>query len=105
MQCAVFGVPDPRRGEAVAAAVVLKSESTLTREEIIDYCRRKLSSYKTPKYVVFRSNLPTTSAGKLLKIFEGRIQRFITRSGKHIEINNNRNPSKWRVLLFSGDDD
>jgi fatty-acyl-CoA synthase len=67
MQCAVFGVPDQRWGEAVAAAVVLKSESTLTKEEIIDYCRINLSSYKTPKYVVFRSNLPTTSAGKLLK--------------------------------------
>ncbi|MEH7246889.1 AMP-binding protein [Neobacillus niacini] len=66
-QCAVFGVPDPRWGEAVAAAVVLKSESTLTKEEIIEYCRRKLSGYKTPKYVVFRTNLPTTSAGKLLK--------------------------------------
>ena len=66
-QCAVFGVPDPRWGEAVAAAVVLKSESTLTKEEIIEYCRRKLSGYKTPKYVMFRTNLPTTSAGKLLK--------------------------------------
>ncbi|MEH7251836.1 AMP-binding protein [Neobacillus niacini] len=67
IQCAVFGVPDPRWGEAVAAAVVLKSESTLTKEEIIEYCRSKLSGYKTPKYVLFRTNLPTTSAGKLLK--------------------------------------
>ncbi|WP_419887770.1 class I adenylate-forming enzyme family protein [Neobacillus niacini] len=67
MQCAVFGVPDPRWGEAVAAAVVLKSESTLTKDEIIEYCRHKLSGYKTPKYVVFRTSLPTTSAGKLLK--------------------------------------
>ena len=58
---------DPRWGEPVAAAVVLKSESTLTKEEIIEYCRQKLSGYKAPKYVVFKSNLPTTSAGKLLK--------------------------------------
>lgn len=67
LQCAVFGVPDPRWGEAVTAAVVLKSESVLTKEEIIDYCRNKLTGYKTPKYIVFRSSLPTTSAGKLLK--------------------------------------
>ena len=67
MQCAVFGVPDSRWGEAVAVAVVLKSESALTKDEIIDYCRGKLSGYKTPKYIVFRSTLPTTSAGKLLK--------------------------------------
>ncbi|MEH6994690.1 AMP-binding protein [Neobacillus drentensis] len=67
MQCAVFGVPDPRWGEAVTAAVVLKSESTLTKEEIIEYCREKLSGFKTPKYIVFRTSMPTTSAGKLLK--------------------------------------
>lgn len=67
MQCAVFGVPDPRWGEAVTAAVVLKIESTLTKEEIIEYCREKLSGFKTPKYIVFRTSLPTTSAGKLLK--------------------------------------
>ena len=67
LQCAVFGVPDLRWGEALTAAVVLKSGSVLTKEEIKDYCRNKLSSYKIPKYIVFRSNLPTTSAGKLLK--------------------------------------
>ncbi|MEN1967854.1 AMP-binding protein [Lentibacillus sp. N15] len=66
-QCAVFGVPDPRWGEALAVAVVLKSGSTLTEEEIKDYCRDRLSGYKIPKYIVFRSSLPTTSAGKLLK--------------------------------------
>lgn len=66
-QCAVFGVPDPRWGEAVTAAIILKSESVLTKEEILDYCRIKLTGYKTPKYIVFRSSLPTTSAGKLLK--------------------------------------
>lgn len=67
MQCAVFGVPDPRWGEAVTAAVVLKSQSALTKEEIIEYCRGKLSGFKIPKYIVFRTSLPTTSAGKLLK--------------------------------------
>jgi fatty-acyl-CoA synthase len=67
MQCAVFGVPDPRWGEAVTAAIVLKDGSTLTKEVIIDYCKNKLSGYKTPKYIVFRTSLPTTSAGKLLK--------------------------------------
>ncbi|WNS76175.1 AMP-binding protein [Bacillus sp. DTU_2020_1000418_1_SI_GHA_SEK_038] len=67
LQCAVFGVPDPRWGEAITAAIVLRDGSVLTKEEIIDYCKGKLSGYKIPKYFVFRSSLPTTSAGKLLK--------------------------------------
>ena len=67
LQCAVFGVPDPRWCEALTAAIFLKSGTVLTKEEIIDYCRIKLSGYKTPKYIVFRTRLPTTSAGKLLK--------------------------------------
>lgn len=66
-QCAVFGVPDPRWGEAVTAAVVLKADSSITKEEIIDFCRIKLSGFKIPKQIVFHSSLPTTSAGKLLK--------------------------------------
>jgi fatty-acyl-CoA synthase len=66
-QCAVFGVPDPRWGESVIAAVVLKDGATLTEEEIISHCKMTLSSYKTPKYIVFRDDLPLTSAGKLLK--------------------------------------
>ncbi|MEQ6377480.1 AMP-binding protein [Bacillaceae bacterium S4-13-58] len=66
-QCAVFGVPDPKWGESVIAAVVSKNGAKLTEEEIIAHCKRKLSSYKTPKHIVFRDNLPLTSAGKLLK--------------------------------------
>ncbi|QUW21317.1 AMP-binding protein [Sporosarcina sp. Marseille-Q4063] len=66
-QCAVFGIPDTRWGEAVVAAVVLKSGVILSEEEVIDYCRIRLSGFKLPKFVVFRSELPLTSAGKLLK--------------------------------------
>ncbi|MDQ1005323.1 fatty-acyl-CoA synthase [Neobacillus niacini] len=66
-QCAVFGVPDPRWGEAVVAAVVLKDGATLTEEEIIEHCKTTLSGYKTPKHIVFRDDLPLTSSGKLLK--------------------------------------
>lgn len=66
-QCAVFGVPDPRWGESVVAAVVLKEGATLSEEEIIAYCKEKLSGYKIPKNIVFREDLPLTSAGKLLK--------------------------------------
>jgi fatty-acyl-CoA synthase len=66
-QCAVFGVPDPRWGEAVVAAVVLKEGATLTEEEIIEHCKTTLSAYKTPKHIVFRDDLPLTSSGKLLK--------------------------------------
>ncbi|WP_339184166.1 AMP-binding protein [Oceanobacillus sp. FSL W7-1293] len=66
-QCAVFGVPHPQWGESVVAAVVLKDGAIITEEEIIQYCQTTLSGYKLPKHIVFRNDLPLTSAGKLLK--------------------------------------
>ncbi len=67
MQCAVFGVPDPRWGEAVTAAIVPRAGVTVTEEEIIGFCHERLPGFKVPKYVVVTDSLPTTAAGKLLK--------------------------------------
>jgi len=62
-----IGVPDAYRGETVKAFVVLMPEQTATEEEIIAFCREKLAAYKVPKMVEFRSALPQTAVGKILR--------------------------------------
>ncbi len=67
MEAAVIGVPDETWGESVKAVVVLKKGAQATEEEIIQYCRERLASYKKPTSVDFVENLPRTSGGKVLK--------------------------------------
>lgn len=67
MQCAVFGLPDERWGEAVAAAVIARAGSTVTEAELIEYCRERLAGFKTPKRIFFRTSMPISAANKLLK--------------------------------------
>ncbi len=55
--CAV-GVPDEYRGETVKAFVVVKPGKNLTEEEVIAYCRERLSAYKVPKQIEFLESLP-----------------------------------------------
>ncbi len=65
--CAVIGVPDPKWGEVGVAFVVLKPGATATEAELLDFLRDRLARYKVPKRVVFRSELPLSGAGKILK--------------------------------------
>ncbi|MCS6843323.1 MAG: long-chain fatty acid--CoA ligase [Caldilineales bacterium] len=64
---AVKGVPDEKLGEEVKAYIVLKPGETATAEEILEYARQGLASYKYPRYIEFRSSLPMTATGKILK--------------------------------------
>ncbi|HEX78181.1 MAG TPA: fatty acid--CoA ligase [Dehalococcoidia bacterium] len=64
---AVIGVPDEKWGEAVKAVVVLKEGATATEEEIIEFCRQRIASYKKPKSVDFVPELPRNATGKVLK--------------------------------------
>ncbi|RLC80455.1 MAG: long-chain fatty acid--CoA ligase [Chloroflexi bacterium] len=66
-EAVVAGVPDPYRGETVKAYIVLKEGETATEEEIIEFCRKNLAKYKVPKMVEFRSELPKSTVGKLLR--------------------------------------
>jgi len=66
LECAAVGVPDEKAGEAIKVYIVKKDE-TLTKEEVIAHCREQLTSYKVPKYVEFRTELPKTNVGKILR--------------------------------------
>jgi long-chain acyl-CoA synthetase len=64
---AVIGVPDDEWGECVKAVVVLKAEMKVTEEQIINFCKERLASFKKPKTVDFVPKLPETSVGKIDK--------------------------------------
>ena len=61
------GIADEYRGETVKAFVVPKEGETITEEDIICFCKEKLAAYKTPKMVEFRSELPKSAVGKILR--------------------------------------
>jgi len=63
----VIGVPDAIRGQIAKAFVVLKPGQSLTAEELIEYCRGKIATYKLPREVAFVNELPRTPTGKLLR--------------------------------------
>jgi long-chain acyl-CoA synthetase len=65
-ECAVIGVEDARSGEAVKAFVV-KKDANLTAEDIIKFCATQLTNYKVPKQIEFRTDLPKTNVGKILR--------------------------------------
>ncbi len=65
--CAVIGVPDPMRDEAIVAVVVTVEGEVVDEAAIVDWCRERLASFRVPERVEFRSQLPRTSVGKIQK--------------------------------------
>jgi long-chain acyl-CoA synthetase len=66
LECAAVGVPDENSGEAVKLFVV-KKDPAVTEKELMDFCKEQLTGYKKPKYIEFRSDLPKTNVGKILR--------------------------------------
>ena len=70
-EVAVFGVPDKRFGEAVAAWIKLRENESMDADAIRDYCNEQIACYKVPKHIIIVDEFPMTVTGK--------IQKFIMR--------------------------
>jgi acyl-CoA synthetase (AMP-forming)/AMP-acid ligase II len=67
-EVAVFGIPDEKWGELVAAAVVLRPGTNLSAEELKQFCKTRIASYKVPRHIEFMAEeLPKSGSGKILK--------------------------------------
>lgn len=66
LEAAAIGIPDEKSGEIVKLFVVPKDQD-LTAAEVIEFCRKSLTAYKVPKIVEFRSELPKSNVGKILR--------------------------------------
>lgn len=67
LEAAVIGLPDPTWGESIHAVVALKQGEALAEQEVIDYCKAHIASFKKPRSVEFVDRLPRSPAGKVLK--------------------------------------
>jgi long-chain acyl-CoA synthetase len=66
LECAAVGVPDDKTGEAVKL-VIVKKDPSLTEEQVREYCRENLTGYKRPRVIEFRTDMPKTPVGKILR--------------------------------------
>jgi long-chain acyl-CoA synthetase len=67
LESAAIGVPDEHSGEAVVLYAVRKRGSTLTEEQLRDFCREGLTAYKVPRHIHFTDDLPKSNIGKVLR--------------------------------------
>ena len=75
LEVGVIGVPDEKSTEVVKCFIVKKDDS-LSEEEIKAYCKENLTAYKRPKYVEFKTEMPKSNVGKILRrlLKEGEVQ-------------------------------
>ena len=66
LECAVVGVPDEKSGEAIKL-IIVKKDPSLNEPAVRDYCHANLTGYKRPRHIVFRTDLPKTPVGKILR--------------------------------------
>jgi fatty-acyl-CoA synthase len=74
----VYGVPDEKYGEQVAAAIKKRPDADLTEEDVKEYCRENIARYKVPYYVDFVEDYPMTASGKIqkYKLREAAVERY-----------------------------
>jgi long-chain acyl-CoA synthetase len=66
LEAAAIGLPHERSGEIVKLFVV-RTDPSVTEQDILDHCRENLTNYKRPKIIEFRDDLPKTNVGKILR--------------------------------------
>src|SRR6185436_11917377 len=66
LEVAAIGVKDPQCGEVVKL-VIVKRDQSLTEEEVSSFCKENLTGYKRPKFIEFRTDIPKTNVGKILR--------------------------------------
>ncbi len=66
VECAAIGIPDEKQGEAIKVFVI-KSDPSLSEDDVVRYCHDNLTGYKRPKYIEFRDELPKSNVGKILR--------------------------------------
>ena len=66
LEVGVIGVDDEKSGETVKA-VIVRNDDSLTEKEVIEHCRKDLTSYKVPRIIEFRTELLKTNVGKILR--------------------------------------
>jgi len=76
-QVSVIGIPDSKYGEEVCAWISLKEGAAVTDEEIRDYCRGQIATYKIPRVIRFTREFPMTASGKIQKF---RLRELTIRS-------------------------
>ncbi|OXL83812.1 long-chain fatty acid--CoA ligase [Paenibacillus sp. SSG-1] len=81
-EAVVAGVNDPYRGENVKAYIVLRKGSSVTEQELKQWCKERLAVYKVPKIYEFRESLPKTLVGKVLrrKLIEEENEKLVNQS-------------------------
>ncbi|MBU1172585.1 MAG: long-chain fatty acid--CoA ligase [Proteobacteria bacterium] len=67
LEACAIGVPHPTRGEQIKAFVVLKEGETASEKELVDFCSGRLAKYKLPTMIEFRTELPKSTVGKILR--------------------------------------
>jgi long-chain acyl-CoA synthetase len=67
LEACTIGVEDDYRGETVKAYVVVRPGETLTEQEIVDFCKERLTAYKVPKKISFIEAIPKSAVGKILR--------------------------------------
>ncbi|XP_054709150.1 medium-chain acyl-CoA ligase ACSF2, mitochondrial-like [Uloborus diversus] len=74
----IVGLPDERMGEELCAWIALKGDKTMTKEEVKEFCKGKISHFKIPRYIEFVTEFPKTTSGKIqkFKMREISIKKF-----------------------------
>lgn len=83
-EAVVYGIPDSYRGETVKAAIVPRQNAAVSADEIIAWCSERLARYKVPRIIEFRTELPKTTVGKILRrtLLEEDQQRKLAQGGE-----------------------